>query len=130
MFFGMIPVVELMALAKMQGSLIPDPDCAIPDDDGILSLLPATPSCLCPGLLAQWVWSTQMDDIAVVHRMSQVHNLSALFILVVGDSDIKDIADLDLFPAFISDRDDGAIHGHSHPLVFDFCSTGGLPPLR
>src|SRR6185312_7168813 len=108
--FGMIPIDQLLALTKMERSLVPNPGCSVPQHKGILRLLPTTAVRLSPSLFSQEVGSTQMGHIAVEDGARYLHDLACRLVLDRCHGNVEEYPDLHFFPSLLADIDTGAIH--------------------
>ncbi len=128
MVAGVIPINGLNAVVEVFFDDIPNPSRPIRDHDRVHGLRPLPLPSFSPQRLGKFSRPTQVGDISGMDGMGQVDHFSRLFILGRAEFGLKDTADFDFFPAFLSHRHQRPIQaGPQARPSFDFAGHHLLP---
>jgi hypothetical protein len=93
MEFGMIPIDHWATREELVGRQIPDPGCAVAQDDRLGCVHPATLAGFGPQRLAKEGWTAQVRHIRVMNGVCQRHDFTGVRLARGLDRNLKDTAD-------------------------------------
>ena len=106
----MIPIHDLATGEELVGGQIPNPRGTIAQDHRLGGVHPVPLTRFSPHHLAKDGRTTQVCDIGIVNRVRQRHEFPRVRVPRGLHRDLKDTADFQFFPAFLTQMDHPAIH--------------------